>query len=238
MSTKRSNTVYYVLGSLAILFGLFMYWAASDIPLPKNAKKIGDKIYIDISEGATDETEKKEALFVVPEKFKPKVSEGLFTLNFKFPDVTPYTGNETPVPLDRVRVVVRHHAKREAARSSYFLRYTQPPDGTLKNVPYFVESKDGLEIYKADYGSDKPTIATYFKFVAKDGSDVLAEDGGDWSRNYETNRPLSHHIEVTYLFSKKLVHDAKHFIEDITVVDNAVLKLAQSFQPTNSNKGE
>jgi hypothetical protein len=37
-------------------------------------------IQIDISEDATNETERKEALFVVPEKFKPRVSEGGFAL--------------------------------------------------------------------------------------------------------------------------------------------------------------
>lgn len=223
-----------ILAILLVLFGLFMYWATNDIPLPKNAKKVGDKIYIDISEGATNDTGRKEALFVVPEKFRPKVSEGLFTLNFKFPDVTPYTGNETPVPHDRVRVVVRHHAKIEAARSTYVLLHTQPKNGTLKNVPYLVDSMDGLDIYKYDFGrGGEINIGTYFKFIAADGSTVLAQDAGDWASAYQIDRKLSSHIELTYMLKKSLVRDSKHFIGDVTAVDSAVLKLVQSFQQDN-----
>lgn len=228
MPTKRSNISYYVFGGLAVLFGLFMFWATRDIPLPNNARKEGGMIYIDISDGATDEAEKKEALFIVPDKFKPKVSEGAIAFNFKFPDATPYTGNESPVPLDSVRVVIEHHAKIEAARSSYILRQTQPKDGPLFAIPWFVENKDGLEIYK--YKISATAIGTYFKFVATDGSNILAGDAGDWARAYETNRKLSSHIELIYLVPKPLIRDPKHFVEDVTAVDNAVLKLVQSFQ--------
>lgn len=228
MPSKRINTFYYVLASLVILFGSFVFVSTRDIPLPNNAKKVGDMIHIDISEEATSEAEKKEALFIVPERFTPEVFERGFAFNFKFPDGTPYTGNESPVPLDRVRVVVKHHAKIEAARSSYILRHTQPKGGALFATPWFVESKDGVEMYQ--YKIDATAIGTYFKFVATDGSNILAQDAGDWARAYEIDRQLSSHIELTYMLPKHLVRGSKYFIEDITAVDNAVLKLVQSFQ--------
>lgn len=228
MPTKRSNTVYYVLGSLAILFGLFMYWAASDIPLPKNAKKIGDMIHIDISEGATNETERKDALFVVPERFKPGVFERGFAFYFKYPDGTPYSGNDFPLPADQIRVVVAHHAKTSALFSEGILRQTQPKNGPLFARPWFVEAKDGLEIYQ--YRINKTVIGTYFKFVATDGSNILTNDPGDWSRDYLTYRKLSPHIELNYLPPRSLVRDSKHLVEDISAIDNVVLKLVQSFQ--------
>ncbi|NCN89249.1 MAG: hypothetical protein GW936_07420 [Gallionella sp.] len=223
-----SRLALWVISCLIILFGLFVFVSTRDIPLPNNAKREGGMIHIDVSEEAINETEKNEALFVVPEKFTPEVFERGFAFNFKFPDGTPYTGNESPVPLDRVRVVVKHHAKIEAARSSYVLRHTQPKGGTLFATPWFVESKDGVEMYQ--YKINATAIGTYFKFVATDGSNILADDAGDWARAYEINRKLSPHIELNYLLSKKLVRDSKHFIEDVTAVDNAVLKLAKSFQ--------
>jgi len=223
-----SMLALWVISCLIILFGLFVFVSTRDIPLPNNAKREGGMIHIDVSEEAINETEKNEALFVVPEKFTPEVFERGFAFNFKFPDGTPYTGNESPVPLDRVRVVVKHHAKIEAARSSYVLRHTQPKGGTLFATPWFVESKDGVEMYQ--YKINATAIGTYFKFVATDGSNILADDAGDWARAYEINRKLSPHIELNYLLSKKLVRDSKHFIEDVTAVDNAVLKLAKSFQ--------
>lgn len=228
MPNKRSNKLYYVIGSLVILIGLFMYWATSEIPLPKNAKKVGDMIQIDISEGATDEAERKEGGFVVPKSFNPRVFESGFAFYFKFPDGTPYSGDDFPLPQDQIRVVIKHHAKIEAARSSYILRNTQPMGGTLYATPWFVGSKDGLEIYQ--YRINATAIGTYFNFVAKDGSNILAEDAGDWSRDYEINRQLSPHIELTYLPPKNLIRDSNHFVEDVTTVDNAVLKLAHSFQ--------
>jgi len=223
-----SRLALWVISCLIILFGLFVFVSTRDIPLPNNEKREGGMIHIDVSEEAINETEKNEALFVVPEKFTPEVFERGFAFNFKFPDGTPYTGNESPVPLDRVRVVVKHHAKIEAARSSYVLRHTQPKGGTLFATPWFVESKDGVEMYQ--YKINATAIGTYFKFVATDGSNILADDAGDWARAYEINRKLSPHIELNYLLSKKLVRDSKHFIEDVTAVDNAVLKLAKSFQ--------
>ncbi|HUW25980.1 MAG TPA: hypothetical protein VMW07_05585 [Gallionella sp.] len=229
MPNKRSNNLYYVFGGLAILFGLFMFWATSDIPLPNNAKKEGSMIHIDLSDGATDEREIKESLFIVPDKFKPRVSEGVIAIYIKFPNGTPYTGNDFPLPPDQVRVVIKHRAKSEG-RSEYSLRHTQPKDGLLKNVPYFVESKDGLEIYQYDYGSKSKTIGTYFNFVAKDGNNILVDDPGDWSRDYIIDRKLSPHIEITYLLPRLLVRDSKHFVEDVTIADNVVLKLVQSFQ--------
>jgi hypothetical protein len=220
-----------ILAFLLVLFGLFIYWAASDIPLPKNAKKIGDKIYIDISEGATDETERKEAMFVVPESFNPRVFESGFAFYFKYPGGVPYTGNDFPLPRDQIRVVVEHHAKISALPSEYILREIQPREGLLKNVPYFVEKKDGMEIYQYDYGRTGETnIGTYFKFVAADGSNLVVGDAAVWSRDYEINRKLSLHIELYSMPPKNLVRDSKHFIEDITAIDNTVLKLVQSFQ--------
>jgi hypothetical protein len=231
MSNKRKNIFYIVLGSLVILLGLFMFQATRDITLPSNAKKEGNMIHIDLSDGATNEAEKKEALFVVPERFTPDVSERGFAFNFKFPDGTPYTGNESPVPFDRVRVVVEHKVKIESMRSKYILLHTQPKDGLLKNLPYFVESKDGVEIYKYDYGkAGERSIGTYFKFVAADGNNVLAQDSGDWASAYQVDRKFSSHIELTYMLKKSLVRDPRHFVEDVTAVDNAVLKLVQSFQ--------
>ncbi len=228
MPTKRSNTVYYVLGSLAILFGLFMYWATSDIPLPKNAKKIGDMIHIDISEGAINEAEKKEALFVVPEKFKPRVFESGFAFFFKYPNGTPYTGNDFPLPRDQIRVVITHHKKTSALPAEYILRETQPKNGLLFARPWFVESKDGLEIYQ--YKINKTAIGTYFKLAATDGSNLVIGDAGDWSRDYEINRKLSPNVALYSMPPKNLVRDSIHFIEDVTAVDSVVLKLVQSFQ--------
>lgn len=228
MPSKRIKIIFYVASSLAILCGLFIYWATRDIPLPNNAKKEGNMIHIDISEEATNEAAKKEALFIVPAKFTPKVSESGFAFYFKFPEGTPYTGNDFPLPPDQIRVVIRHHAKIEAARSSYILRKTQPKNGPLFATPWFVEAKDGLEIYQ--YKINATAIGTYFNFVATDGSNILAQDAGDWSRVYEIDRQLSPHIELTYLPPKNLVRGSKHFVEDVTAVDNAVLKLVQSFQ--------
>lgn len=220
-----------ILAILLVLFGLFMYWATNDIPLPKNAKKVGDKIYIDISEGATDETERKEALFVVPEKFKPKVSERAFAFNFKFSDATPYSGNETPVPYDSIRVVVTHYKKVTAIPAESSLRKTQARDGLLKNVPYFVENKDGLEIYQYDYGrAGETTIGTYYRFVTAGGSTMLVGDSGEWSHAYRIHGELSPHIALLSMPSKKLVRYPQYFKEDLIAVDNAVLKLVQSFQ--------
>lgn len=219
----------YVLGALAILFGIFMAWATRDIPLPSNAKKVGDMIYIDLSDGATNEAERKESLFVVPEKFKPKVSEGVIAIHFKFPDGTPYTGSDSPIPSDSIRLVIKHHAKPEALLSEHILRHTQPKGGALFATPWFVESKNGVAIYQ--FKINATAIGTYFNFVAKDGASILVEDPGNWSRNYEINRKLSSHIELTYLVGKPLIRDSKHFIEDLTAIDNAVLKLVQSFQP-------
>lgn len=230
VASKRRKISLYALGSLVILFGLFMFWATSEIPLPSNAKKEGDVVRIDLSEGTADETERKESLFIVPGKFKLGVSEATVAFYFRYPDSFPYTGDESPVPPDSVRVVIRHHAKIEAARSSYILKKTQPVNGSLKNVPYLVERKGGMEIYKLDYGSDRPTIATYFNFIAEDGSNILVRDSGEWSGAYHIDRELSPHIEITYLPPKHLVRDAQHLVEDVTAIDNVVLKLVQSFQ--------
>lgn len=219
-----------ILLTLMVLFGLFMLWATSKVPLPKNANMKGHMVNIDLSEGATDEREKKESLFVVPDNFKPGVSEATIDFYFKFPEGTPYIGNDTPLPPDQIRVVIKHRAKTEG-RSEYSLRHTQPKDGLLKNVPYFVESKDGMEIYQYDYGKvGERSIGTYFNFVAEDGKYILVDDPGNWSRDYVINRKLSPHIEITYLLPKPLVRDSKHFVEDVTIADNVVLKLVQSFQ--------
>lgn len=232
MPTKRSNISYYVFGGLAVLFGLFMFWAMSDIPLPKNAKKEGNMIHIDISEDAADEIEKKEGLFVVPESFNPRVFESGFAFYFKFPDGTPYTGNDFPLPRDQIRVVITHHKKTSALPSEYILRETQPKGGLLKQIPYLVDSKDGVEIYQYDYGrAGERSIGSYFKFVTKEGSNILVGDAGDWSRDYEINRKLSPHVALFSMPPKNLVRDSKHFIEDVTAVDYAVVKLVQSFQP-------
>lgn len=224
---NRSKTMVYVLGGLVILLGLFMFWTTRDVPLPGNAKKEGDVIRIDISEGATDEHKIKESLFVVPTQFKPEVKKGAITLHMKFSDGAPYTGASLTRPPDRVKVVIEHRAKAEG-RSDYILRHTQPRGGQLFATPWLVESKDGLDIYQYKI-SDKVT-GTYFNFVAKDGANVLAEDAGSWSQNYVISRKLSPHIEITYLLPKKLVRDSKSFVEDVTAADNAVLKLVRSFQ--------
>lgn len=226
MITNSIKIFFYVLGTILVLFGMFLYWASRDIPLPNNAKKEGNMIHIDISDEAKDEAEKKESLFVVPERFVPDVFERGFAFNFEFPEGDPYTGNETPVPLDRVRVVIRHHAK--IVDSNYFLQHTQPKGGPLFATPWFVESKDGVDMYQ--YKISATSTGTYFRFVAKDGNNILAEDGGSWAHAYQIDRKLSSHIELTYMLPKPLVRDSKFFIEDVTAVDNAVLKLVQSFQ--------
>lgn len=228
MPSKHGNIFYFVLGCLVIFFGLFMYWPAQDIPLPKNAKKEGNVIHIDLSDGATNEAERKEASFAVPEKFKPRVSESGFAFYFKFPDGSPYSGNDFPLPPDQIRVVVRHHARLEASRSNYVLQHMQPKDGPLFATPWFVERKDGLEIYQ--YKINKTAIGTYFNFIAKDGSNILVDDSGDWSRDYEIDRQFRPHIELTYLVPKPIIRDSKHFIEYASAVDDSVLKLVQTFQ--------
>lgn len=228
---NHGNRLAYAVGSLVVLFGLFMFWATRDIPLPKNARAERDIINIDLSNGATNEAEKKETLFVVPAKFKPKVSEGAIAFHFKFPEGTPYSGNDSPIPRDSIRVVIKHHAKIEAALSTYILRNIQPIGGPLFAVPWFVERKDGVEIYQ--YKINASAMGTYFNFVAKDGNNILADDPGSWSRNYEISRKLSPHIELTFLVGKSLIRDSEHFIEDVSAVDKAVVNLVRSFQPNN-----
>lgn len=228
ISNKHSNNLYYIIGSFAILFGLFMFFASSDIPPPKNAKKVGNVIHIDIGEEATSDTEKKEVSFVVPDKFKPRVFESEIDFYFKFPDGTPYSGNDFPLPRDQIRVEIKHHAKIGAARSNYILKNIQPKGGELFATPWFVESKGGLDTYQ--YKISATAIGTYFNFVAKDGSNILANVPTDLSRSYTIDRQFSPHIELTYLIPKNLIRDPKHFIDDVTAVDNAVLKLVQSFQ--------
>jgi hypothetical protein len=228
VKNNRGASVIAVICGLAVLFGLFMLWATRDIPLPKNANKIGDKIHIDISEEATNEAEKQEALFVVPESFKPKVFDRGFAFYFKFPDGVAYSGDDFPLPQDQIRVVVKHHVKIENARSNYILRNTQPKGGKLFATPWLVESRDGLNIYQYKINAD--AIGTYFNFVAEDGSSILADAPEDWARDYEINRQFSPHVELTYLPPKNLIRDSKHLIEDVTAVDNAVLKLVHSFQ--------
>lgn len=232
MPDMNNKTIYYMLGGLIVFFGLYMYWATSDIPLPKNAKKAGDMIHVDIGGGLTNKTEVNEAVFIVPSTFTPKVAQELFTFNFKFPEATPYTGDEFPIPPDRIRVVVRHHRTIESARSVYILRHAQTKDGnTKKSTPYLVDSRDGVEIYKYDYGkAGTTTIGTYYKFVANDGNSVLLQDPGSSAKAYQVDRTLSSHIELTYMLQKHLVRDPEHLIEDVTALDNAVLNIVKSFQ--------
>ena len=227
MINKRMNIFYYVLGGLVILLGLLMFRATRDIPLPSNAKKEGNMIHIDLSEGAINEAEKKEALFKVSEKYKPHVTESSFYFYFKYPEGTPYTGYETPVPYNRVRVDLGHSIKPEALLSEYVLRKTQPKDGPL-STPWFLESKDGLNIYKYSYGGSE--LGTYFKFVTKEGKNIVIDDPGSWSRVYKVYTKLSSHMELDYLFNKNLVRGPAHFIEDVPLIDKAALKLVQSFQ--------
>lgn len=227
MLSKRKNIFYYVLGSLVILFGLLMFWAARDSPLPSNTRKDGNMTHIDISEGAANEVEKREAFFTVPDKFKPRVSKGAVAFYFKFPEGTPYSGDDFPIPTDQIRVLIEHHARPKALPSEYILRKIQPKDGPLGSTPWFLESKDGLEIYKYRI---KTSVGTYFKFVNKDNQSILIDDPGDWSSAYVVYRKLSPNIQLTYIFNKHLIRDQKYFIEDIQTIDNAALKLVKSFQ--------
>jgi hypothetical protein len=226
---KLLQIMMYIFIPIAILFGLFMFLATRDVPLPNSANKVGKLILIDISEGAKDAKERQESLFLVPERFKPSVFEGGFSFYFKFPDESPYTGNETPIPSDRIRVVVQHHTIIDAARSIYVLKNPQLKGGT-RNAPYFVEKKDGMAIYKHQYAKEASAVSTYYSFAASDGNQVLVEDPYDWSRSYQVDRKISPHIELTYFVSKPLVRDRKHFIEDVTAIEKLVLKLVQSFQ--------
>ena len=226
---KYLQIMMYIFIPIAILIGLFMFWATRAVPLPQNANKVGNFIHIDISDGAKDEDERKKSLFIVPEKFKPNVFEGGFAFYFKSSDESPYAGNETPIPSDRIRVVVRHYTKVGAARSISVLKNPQLKGGS-RNAPYFVENRDGLEIYKHQYAKEESAVSTYYSFTAVDGNRVLVEDPYDWSRSYQVERKISPHIELTYFVSKPLVRDSQHFIEDITAVEKLVLKLVQSFQ--------
>lgn len=185
-------------------------------------------IHIDISEGATDQTEKAQALFAVPEKFKPKVSEGAFAFDIKYPDATPYSGNESPVPLDSVRVTVIHHKKKSALPSEYLLREIQPPNGSLYATPWLEETRDGMEVYR--YKIDATAMGIYFKFTAVNTPPLLVADHGDWSHAYTIYRKLDSHMELTYLVLKPLIRDSRYFTQDLAAVDNVVLKLVQSFQ--------
>lgn len=227
MLSKRKNIFLYVFGSLVIFFGFLMFWAARHFPLPSNTRNDGNMIHIDISEGATNEAEKRGASFTVPDKFKPRVSKGAVAFYFKFPEGTPYSGDDFPLPSNQIRVLIEQHAKPEALPSEYILRKTQSKDGPLGSTPWFLESKDGLEIYKYRI---KTSVGTYFKFVNKDNQSILIDDPGDWSSAYVVYRKLSPNIQLTYLFNKHLIRDQKHFIEDIPAIDNAALKLVQSFQ--------
>lgn len=227
MPNKRKNIFYIVLGSLVVLLGLFMFQATQDVALPPNAKKEGNMIHIDLSEGATNEVEKREASFTVPDKFKPRVSKGAIAFYFKYPEGTPYSGDDFPLPTDQIRVIVEHHVKPEALPSEYILRRTQPKDGPLGSTPWFFETKDGLKIYKYRI---KTSVGTYFNFVNKDNQSILIDDPGDWSSAYVVYRKLSPNIQLTYLFNKHLIRDQKHFIGDIQAIDNVALRLVKSFQ--------
>jgi hypothetical protein len=225
-------TLFAVIITLAAIVGAIMFWATRDIPLPSNAKNQSGMIRIDISDGATDPQEIEESKFSIPAEFKPQVSEGAIAFYFRFPDKTPYSGADSPLPADRIRVVLKHHARPGAARSISALRKTQSRDGLLKSVPYFVEALGKLDIYQFDYGGNgRRTIGTYFNFVAGDGNAILAEDPGGWARSYEINRTLNRHVEITYLLPKPFVRDTQHFIEDVTSVDDVVVELVKSFQP-------
>jgi hypothetical protein len=186
--------------------------------------------YIDISEGSTDEYQKKDLLFVVPDGFKPAVHETGFAFDLKFTDGSPYTGNEMPKPDDQVRVGVLRVREQGRRKSEYTLKRTQPQNGTLKNVPYLVESKAGLEIYQYDYGKNETTIGTIYSFVTEEGDRVVVEDPGDWAWGYKVARRFTDNIELEYQFSKKQVHDQKSFISDVMRVDNAIVKVVKSFQ--------
>jgi hypothetical protein len=227
MPVKLKSIFLYVLGSLVILFCLFVYWVSREIPLPSNAKKVGDMIHIDISEGATDTVEKAQGTFVVPERFKPSVSDRAFSIYIKYPVAMPYSGNDFPLPKDQVRVALEHHIKASALPSEYLLRKIQPSNGPLFATPWLEATKNGIEVYR--YKIDASAMGTYYKFTANDGGNIVVDDPGDWSRDYIVNRALTPHIALLYLPPKNLIRNT-HFTADITAVDNVVLKLMQTFQ--------
>lgn len=196
--------------------------------LPKNAKKVGDTIYVELGRKAAKDSERREGRFAIPASHMPRISEAFIAFYFRFPDGKPYSGDEFPVPTDSIRVVIRPHANAEAARSIGALRNIQPKDGPQVGIPWLVQRKYDLAIYQ--YRINETAKGTYYSIAAKDGSSVLADDPGPWARTYMVYRPLSPHIEISYLPNKSLVRDLEHFAQDMTAIDREVIKQVKRFQ--------
>lgn len=226
---RKKKIILGLFVCLAIFSALTIFLGLRDIPLPKNAKNVGGMIHIDISDALAGGRPSKDLLFVIPESFKPEVVERAFVFFLKYTDGSPYTGNESPRPNDRVLVIVEHIAPGRS-KSEFALRRTQPKNGLLKNVPYFVEDRNGVEVYEYDFGSNEPTMGSYFSFTSEEGIKVLVQDPGRSSVNYRIYRKLTDNIEINYHCSKNLIHDSKSFISDVMRIDKAVTKAVRSFQ--------
>lgn len=224
----KYRPAHFVLVIIVALLGLFLLWAIQDPPLPKKARAKGNAIYIDLGSRSQDGSEANNLRFAVPKAHAPSVTESLFTFYFRYPSGTPYTGNESPVPLDSIRVVVQYRSQGEVMRSRRALSKMQPKDGPLVAVPWFLENKHGLTTYQ--YRVDATANGAYYTLSGRDGRTLLADDPGNWTGVYRVDREFGPHIELTYYVSKPLIRDLEHFVEDVTKVDDAVLAKLQSFQ--------
>lgn len=230
MADKRNSIILYLFGGLGILLALLVISIMENSKPPKNVKHEGGMAYIDISDEATDESLKKELLYVVPDSFNPRVYESGFSVFISSTDGSPLSGNDMPKPVDEVLLSVRYVKGPDQMASVNMLKRTQSNNGPLKNVPSLVERKNGMEIYQYDYGQNETTIGKIYSFTTKEGDPIIVDDPGDWSWGYKVARKYTDHIQLRYQFSKKHIHDQKSFIADVMRVDKAVVEVVKSFQ--------
>jgi len=212
------------------MIGWLVFWVTRPDPLPHNVQRVGNTFHVDVSEGSTDDVVKKNCLFVVPKAFNPKFSIESFMFNLRLPDGVPLMVNELSEGDEVVWAVVSYIKLPSQGMAAFELSKVQPKDGGLKNVPFLVESRNGLDMYQYDYGKDQLSIGTMYSFVMSSGTRVLVKDPGKWAADYIVYRKLTDSVELKYLFSKKQVQSLSSFVSDVTRVDNVVIKTLQSFQ--------
>lgn len=234
---KLNNWKLYVfLVALAVSAGLFFYFATREIPLPKNAVHRNGMYYITLGESVTDEQVRRQASFVVPDRYKVHVSENGIAFYILLPDGTPFIGTNSPPP-NSVNVAIRYHAKANMSRSKYLIKDLQPKEGILNSMPWFVEHKWRMDIYQSRLQGEKEsraakeTIRTHFSFPGVDGDGLVVTDPGDWSWRYEIDRTLNSHVEIRYQVAKSQIRGGIHLVDDILAADKVVIDVVRSFQP-------
>jgi hypothetical protein len=222
------KTIYLIV--TVFMIGWLIFWATRPEPLPHNVQRVGNALRVDVCEGATDDVVKKNCLFVIPEAFHPKFVTDSFIFNLKLPDGSPLSEKESTVGDDIVMVAVSYIRPPSLGFTGYLLKRLQPKDGGLKNVPFLVESRNGLDIYQYDYGQGQSSMGTIYSFVTPSKAQIIVDNRGEWSKNYRAFRKLSGYVELDYTASKKQDQSFSSFVSDVTRVDNAIVKTVQSFQ--------